>query len=153
MNEGSMLTQPRSRLLSRLLSRRWQIIGGIGMIVVVLLTAGLVILRQRQFATQTSTHAGPAGVCGHATNVSASTGSIILPGVSLPETLSAGEPRIVATVNGDAPNAEDLEVRVAGAIANHRKALQQAPSGSLPLVFWRPCGRPRIRFATTRSRR
>jgi hypothetical protein len=111
-------------------SRRWHIIGGLGMVLVVLLIAGILIMRQRQLAAQASTL---AGVC-------ASTGNATLqiippPGVTLPVTLPAGEPRVVATVNGDPLYAEELEYRVEGTLANNRQALkdaQQAPSGSLP---------------------
>jgi SurA N-terminal domain len=111
-------------------SRRWHIIGGLGMVLVVLLIAGILIMRQRQLAAQASTL---AGVC-------ASTGNATLqiippPGVTLPVTLPAGAPRVVATVNGDLLYAEELEYRVEGTLANNRQALkdaQQAPSGSLP---------------------
>jgi hypothetical protein len=111
-------------------SRRWHIIGGLGMVLVVLLIAGILIMRQRQLASQASTL---AGVC-------ASTGNATLqivppPGVTLPVTLPAGEPRVVVTVNGDPLYAEELEYRVEGTLANNRQALkdaQQAPSGSLP---------------------
>lgn len=121
--------------LSRPGSRRWQIVGGVGMILVALLIAGLLILRQRQLAPQASAPAGAADVCGapaNATDATASPVAILQPGATLPVTLPVGEPRIVATVNGAPLYAEELELRVEGALANHRQALQQTPPGSLP---------------------
>ncbi len=123
-------------ILSRLPSRRWHIISGVGMVLVVLLIAGAFSLRQRQLAAQAS---APAGVCAPTASASASatavTVGIIPPGVTLPVTLPTGEPRVVATVNGDPLYAEELEYRVEGTLANHRQALQdaqQASPGSLP---------------------
>ncbi len=125
-------------ILSRTGSRRWQIIGGVGLILMALLIAGFLILRQRQLAPQASALAGTAGaasVCGppaNATDATASPVAILPPGVTLPVTLPVGEPRIVATVNGAPLYADELELRVEGALANHRQALQQSPPGSLP---------------------
>jgi hypothetical protein len=105
------------------------------MILVVLLIAGLLILRQRQLAPQASASVGAADVCGapaNATDATASPVAILQPGATLPVTLPVGEPRIVATVNGAPLYAEELELRVEGALANHRQALQQTPPGSLP---------------------
>ena len=108
-------------------ARRWRIIGGLGLIFVLLLIAGIFILRQRQLAAQAS---APAGVCAPAGNTAANaTVEVIPPGVTLPVTLPAGEPRIVATVNGDPLYAEGLELRVVGTVANDRQALQKAQQG------------------------
>jgi hypothetical protein len=110
-------------------SRRWHIIGGIGIVLVVLLIAGILIMRQRQLAAQAS---APAGVCAPTSNT---TLRIPTPGVTRTVALPAGEPHIVATVNGDPLYAEELEYRVEGTLANNRQALkdaQQAQPGSLP---------------------
>jgi hypothetical protein len=114
--------------LRKQLGRR-QIIGGVSIVVVVLLIAGNLIVRQRERAAQAC---APAGVCAPIGNA---TVGIIPPGVYLPVTLPAGEPRVVASVNGDPIYAEGLELRVAATLANDRQALhsaQQAPPGSLP---------------------
>ncbi len=99
-------------------SRRWQISSGVGVILVALLIAGLLIVRQRQLASQASASAAHCAV-------NASTVSMAPPGVTLPVKIPAGEPRVVATVNGEPLCAEGLELRVAGALANHRQVLQQ----------------------------
>ncbi len=120
-------------LRPRLQSRRGRILGAAGILLVALLIAGLVILRQRQLAAQES---ATAGVCAPTTNnaavVPTVTVGLIPPGVTLPVTLATGEPRVVATVNSEPIYAVGLELRVAGLLANHRQALQQAPTGSLP---------------------
>ncbi len=123
-----------SRLPSRLQSRRWHIIGGVGIVLVVLLIAGAFSLRQRQLAAQAS---APAGVCASTASASATavTAEIIPSGVTLPVTLPTGELRVVAMVNGEPLYAEGLELRVEGTLANNRQALQdaqQALPGSLP---------------------
>ncbi len=102
------------------------LIGGVGIVLVVALFAGAFVLRQRQPAAQAS---APAGVCAP---MDSDAVGIILPGVTLPVTLPAGEPRVVATVNGDPLYAEGLELKVAGVLANHQQMLQQGPPGSLP---------------------
>jgi hypothetical protein len=121
-------------ILSKLPFRRWHIISGVGMVLVVLLIAGAFLLRQQQLAAQAS---APAGVCAPTASASATavTVGIIPPGVTLPVMLPTGEPRVVATVNGDPLYAVELELRVAGTRANNRQALQaarQAQPGSLP---------------------
>ncbi len=109
--------------------RRWRLIGGIGVVLVVAVIAGLLILHQREAGQATV-----AGVCAPqgSNAVSTSTVSMAPPGVTLPVTIPAGEPSVVATVNGDPLYAEGLELRVQGALANHRQQLQQSPPGSLP---------------------
>ncbi len=106
-------------------SRR-QIIGGAAIILVALLIAGIVLVRQRQLAAQAS---ASAGVCASMANAQA---GVFPPGVTLPVTLPAGEPRVVATVNGDPLCAEDLEVRVEGTLANYQRVLQQVPPVRVP---------------------
>lgn len=108
--------------------RRWVIVGGVAAAVVVALIAGLLILHQRALAS------APAGVCG--TSGSSSAGNAIIgplpPGVTLPVTIPAGEPNVVATVNGDPIYAEGLELHVEGTLANNRQMLQRMPPGSFP---------------------
>ena len=113
--------------------KRSQIIGGIGLILVLLMMGGALVLHQRQLAAQAS---APASVCrqsGNASTVNAST-VIAPPGVSLPVTLPAGEPQVVATVNGEPLGAVGLELRVEATLANNRRALRQAQQqpGTLP---------------------
>src|SRR5262249_22081279 len=91
--------------------------------------AGIFIVRQRQLAAQAS---APAGVCTPTGNANAMA-PLSAPGMTLHVTLPAGEPRVVATVNGDPLYAEGLEQRVAAALANDLHALQQAEAGSLRL--------------------
>jgi hypothetical protein len=107
-------------------SRRRQVIGGGGIVLVALLIAGIVIVRQRQLAAQAS---APAGVCAPVANAAA---NIIPPGVTLPVTLPAGEPRVVATVNGDPLYAEWLEIQVEAVLASHQRASQLTHPGLLP---------------------
>jgi hypothetical protein len=113
--------------------RRWIIVGGVVTALVVALIAGLLILRQQQLAAQAS---APTGVCGTSGNSNSSAGGSIIgplpPGVTLPITIPAGEPKVVATVNGDPLYAEGLELRVEGTLANHRQTLQHAQNGSFP---------------------
>jgi hypothetical protein len=96
----------------------WHSIGGLALILV-LLIAGIFILRQRQLAAHVSAPAGNAS----------SAATLIPPNVTLPATLPAGEPRVIATVNGDTLYAEGLELRVAATLANDRQALQKAQQG------------------------
>jgi SurA-like protein len=120
-----------SRLQSRLPIKRWQLVGGVAFIVVVVLIVSLFVLRQRPPANPASTQ----GLCAPTATASAAatvTVGMVPPGVTQPVTLPPGEPQVVATVNGASLYAEDLELRVAGALANHKQALQQAPPGGLP---------------------
>lgn len=112
------------RLQAGFQSRRWQISSGVSVVLVALLIAGFFILRRH---TQTP----PTGVSSTACAPSTTVG-MLPPGVTLPVTIPAGEPRVVATVNGDALCAEALEVRVQGILANHHQLLQQlqqSPTG------------------------
>jgi SurA-like protein len=123
MNAWSILSRVRawlgSRLSSTLPSRRWRIAGGVSVILVVaLLIASLFILRQQRLAGTASV---PADVCAP----SATIVPMVPPGVTLPVNIPAGEPRVVATVNGYPLCAEGLELRVQGTLANNRKMLQQ----------------------------
>ena len=103
------------------------------MALVLLLVAGIFIVRHQQRAAQTS---APASVCAPMDNPTViDLVPPLPPSVTLPVTLPAGEPRVVAIVNGDPLHAEGLELRVEGTLANNRQALQAAkqdPSGSLP---------------------
>lgn len=110
-----------SRLKAKFQTRRWQISSGVSIVLVALLIASFLILRQH---TQTA----PTSVSSTACAPSASVG-MVLPGVTLPVPIPAGEPRVVATVNGDPLCAEALEVRVQGILANHRQMLQQLQQG------------------------
>jgi hypothetical protein len=107
-------------------SRRRQIIGGVAIVLVALLIAGIVIMRQRQLAAQGS---APAGVCAPMANAAV---SIIPPGVTLPVMVPAGEPRVVATINGDPLYAAGLEMQVALTQVNQQRASQLAYPGLLP---------------------
>lgn len=98
--------------------RRWQITAGATVLLVALLIVGFVVVRQQQMAAAASASAAacadiPGGV------------TMAPPDVTLPVRIPAGEPRVVATVNGHALCAEALELRVAGTLANHKQALQQ----------------------------
>lgn len=103
--------------------RRWQLVGGIGLVIVLLLAAGAIFIHQRQAQSVTQTSAA-AGVCAPKSDATATT-SIIPPGITQPVTIPAGEPHVVATVNGDPLYAEGLEERVEGTIANQQKTLRQ----------------------------
>ncbi|HEV2459343.1 MAG TPA: hypothetical protein VGS80_13365 [Ktedonobacterales bacterium] len=132
-------------------ARRWHIIGGLALILV-LLIAGIFIQRQRQRAAHVS---APAGVCAPAGNAN-SAATLIPPDDTLPATLPAGEPRVIATVNGDTLYAEGLELRVAATLANDRQALQKAQQGqpgSLPPNVLASLERTPNQVATTRSRK
>ena len=113
----------RSRLQTRLQTRRARLATGGVMLLVALLIAGFVAIRERQAATAT------AAAC--ADNAGAIT--MAPPGVSLPIKIPAGEPRVVATVNGVPLCAVALELRVDGALANHRQTLQQVQQATPPL--------------------
>ena len=120
-----------SRLQAGFQTRRWQISGGVSIVLVALLIAGFFILRQHAQAT-------PTGASSTACTSTATAG-MVPPGVTLPVTIPAGEPRVVATVNGVPLCADALEVRVQGTLANHRQLLQQlqqspvgGPSGPPP---------------------
>src|SRR5258708_39428050 len=76
-------------------ARRWHIIGGVGLVLVVLLIAGIFLVRQHQLAAQAS---GRADLCAPSGNAHA-TAPLIVPGDTLPVTLPAGAPRVVSTVN------------------------------------------------------
>ena len=129
------MTTILSRLRAGYQSRRWQISSGVSILLVALLIAGFFILRQR-------VPSAPIGVSSTACAPPTTVG-MLPPGVTLPVAIPAGEPRVVATVNGDALCADALEVRVQGILANHRQLLQQLqqsptggpggpPPGSLP---------------------
>ncbi|HZC05107.1 MAG TPA: SurA N-terminal domain-containing protein [Ktedonobacterales bacterium] len=94
------------------------------MILVTLLIAGLIV-RQRQLAASASL---PEVVC----SANAPVGGMLPPGVTLPVKIPAGEPLVVATVNGYPLCAEMLELRVEGTLANHQQALQEGPPGAPP---------------------
>jgi hypothetical protein len=104
---------------------RWRILGGVGLALVVLLIAGTGIAHLRPPTPQ-------AGVCAAQGSQTTVTASLVPPGVTLPVTIPAGEPRVVATVNGDPLTAEGLELRVQATLANHRQTLQQSRPSSLP---------------------
>ena len=130
MSALSILSRVRAwlgaRLQAGLPSRRWRIAGGVSVVLVVaLLIASLFILRQQQHA---STARPPADACAP----SATTASMVPPGVTLPVKIPAGEPRVVATVNGYPLCAVGLELRVQGTLANNRKTLQQLQTTQPP---------------------
>ncbi len=109
--------------------KRWPILGGVGVVVVLLLIAGIFTIRQQQAAAKANV---PAGACAPRGNAIV---AIVPPGVTLPARLTSGEPRAVATVNGDPLCAQALELQVEATLANNRRALQQARQaspGSLP---------------------
>lgn len=113
-----------SRLKAKFQTRRWQISSGVSIVLVALLFASFLILRQH---TQTATTSVSSTVCAPTTTL-----GMVPPGVTLPVTIPVGEPRVVATVNGVPLCAEALEVRVQGTLANHRQMLQQfqqSPTG------------------------
>lgn len=123
MSARSILSRARawlgSRLQAGLPSRRWQVAGGVSVILVVaLLIVSLFILRQQRLAATTSV---PAEACAP----SATSVSMVPPGVTLPVKIPAGEPRVVASVNGYPLCAVGLELRVQGSLANNRKMLHQ----------------------------
>ncbi len=121
-----------SRLRARLQIKRWQLISGVSIVLVTLLIAGTLILRQQQLAASAS---APTGVCAPTGTATTPTVGMVPPGVTMPVTIPAGEPHVVATVNGDPIYAEGLELRVEGILANHRQMLQkaqQSPPRSLP---------------------
>ncbi|GEM_PF-2423691 len=121
------------RVLSSLssLSSRTRIAAAAGLVLVALLSVvAVVFVHQRQSTAQAS---GPMGVCGGPQGKTIIT--LVPPGVTLPVKIPAGEPQIVATVNGDPLSAEALELQVAATLANNRQALQTAQQtmpGGLP---------------------
>lgn len=131
MNTLPILPKVQTWLRLRLQSRRWRVACGVGILLVALLIAGLLIVRQRQLATQAS---ASASLCAPTTNAPSVIVGMAPPGVTLPITIPAGEPRVVATVNGAQIYAEGLELRVEGILANHQQTLQQLqqPSGTTP---------------------
>ncbi len=104
--------------------RRWQLVGGVGMVIVLSLAAGAIFIHQHQAQSVAQTSA-PAGVCAPKSDATVTT-SITPPDLTLPVTIPPGEPRVVATVHGDPLYAEGLEERVEGTIANQQKTLRQA---------------------------
>jgi SurA-like N-terminal domain len=104
--------------------RRWQIIGGFGLVVILLLATAAIFIHQHQ-AQPVAWTSAIAGVCAPKSNATV-TASITPPDITLPITIPPGEPHIVATVNGEPLYAEALEVRVEGTIVSQQKALQQA---------------------------
>ncbi len=114
--------------------RRWQLVGGVGMVIVLLLAAGAIFVHQHQAqaVAQTSASAGVAGVCTSKSDTTV-TASLTPPGITQPLTIPPGEPHVVATVNGDPLYAEGLEARVEATIANQRTAQQHAQQTQQPL--------------------
>jgi hypothetical protein len=130
-----ILSRIQTWLRARRESRRWQITSGAVILLVALLVAGLLIWRQQQLAAQARV---TAATC--ATSASATANNLVMlpPGVTLPIKIPAGEPRIVATVNGAPLCAMALELRVEGILANHRQMLQQIqhqPYGMPPIAL------------------
>ena len=124
MNALPILSRIQTWLRSGLQSRRWQVTSGAGILLVALLIAGLLSLHQRQLATQAS---APTSDCAAA--AAAVTVGMVPPGVTLPITIPAGEPHVVATVNGAPLYAEGLELQVEGILANHQQLLKQFQQG------------------------
>ena len=125
MNAQTILSQALAWLGARVQTRRWQVAGGASVLLVALLVAGFYALHQRSLAA-------PAGVSASACTSTAGSLGMTPPGVTLPVKIPAGEPRVVATVNGQPLCAAGLELEVAGILANHQqllKQLQQAPNG------------------------
>ncbi len=112
--------------------RRWQLVGGIGMVIVLLLAAGAIFVHQHQAQLVTQTSA-TADLCAPKSDATITT-SIIPPDITLPVTIPPGEPHVVAIVNGDPLYAEGLEERVEGTIANQHEALRQAPQTLPPNI-------------------
>lgn len=103
--------------------RRWQLVGGVGLVIALLLAAGAIFIHQRQAQSVTQTSA-TAGVCAPKSSAAATT-SITPPDVTQPVTIPPGEPHVVATVNGEPLYAEGLEERVEGTIVSQREAQKQ----------------------------
>lgn len=125
MNALPILTRLRVWLQSRMRARRWQVSSGIALVVVTLLIAGLLSVRQRQLAASASPS---AAVCAPNAPVK----GMLPPGVTLPVKIPAGEPSVVATVNGYPLCAEGLELRVEGALASQQQVLKELPPGAPP---------------------
>lgn len=125
MNPLPILARVWVGLRARLQAPRWRILSGVSLLLVALLIASFVVLRLRQPATA-------AGAPSVACPASAATLSMAPPGVTLPVKIPAGEPRVVATVNGYPLCAVGLELRVEGILANHQQSLKQLQSGQLP---------------------
>ena len=107
----------------RSLTLRQRILAGIGLAVVLLIIASaLYVVHQRNVALQQT--ASQTRQCLQDEHGSA---PIFLPGDSspIPITLPAGEPVVVAVVNGDALCRKGLEVRVDSTLASNQKTLQQ----------------------------
>jgi hypothetical protein len=107
----------------RSLTLRQRILAGIGLAVVLLVIAGtLYLVRQRQVASQPT--ASQTRQCLQAEHGSA---PIFVPGDSSPITITipAGEPVVVAVVNGDPLCRQGLEFRVDSTLVNIQKTLQQ----------------------------
>ena len=110
--------------------RRWQLVGGIGMVIVLLLATSAILVHQHQAESVTRTSA-MADLCAPKSDTIVTT-SIIPPDITLPVTIPPGEPHVVATVNGDPLYAEGLEERVEATIVSQRDALQQAQQTQQP---------------------
>jgi hypothetical protein len=119
------------RSLTRSLTLRQRLLAGIGLTVILLIIAStLFVVHQWNVASQPT--ASQMRQCRQEEHGSA---PIFLPGDSSPVTItiSAGEPVVVAVVNGDALCRQGLEWRVDGTLANNQKTLQQlqkAPQGT-----------------------
>lgn len=122
MNARSILSRLRAWLWARLQTRSGQIISGAAILLVVALVAGLLTWRRQQLAAQAS---ATAAACATSSSATANNLVMLPPGVTLPIKIPAGEPSVVATVNGAPLCAEALELRVEGTLANHRQLLQQ----------------------------
>lgn len=104
-------------------SRRVRVSSGAVLLLVALLIAGLLLAHQRQIAASGSP---PATVCAPNAPVT----GMLPPGVTLPVKIPAGEPLVVATVNGYPLCAQGLELRVEGTLANHQQVLKETPPGA-----------------------
>ena len=125
MNALPILSRFQTWLQARVRSRRWQVSSGVALVLVTLLIAGLLMARQRQLAASASL---ATAVCAPNAPVK----GMLPPGITLPVKIPAGEPLVVATVNGYPLCAEGLELRVEGALVNQQKVRQEAPPGAPP---------------------
>lgn len=111
--------------------RRVIVLAAIGCLL--LLAGGMLVVLWRPPASA-------ARVCAPSSNPTTATvtaSQVLPPGVTQPVNLPAGEPKVVATVNGEPIYAVGLELRVQGTLANQRRLQQQfqnAPESLPPQV-------------------